>query len=74
MSTYATILDELESLKRAVEHLADTDETASLKLTLATCLQALAYAEQASGLTDDKRKRIRSARRMARAALGMEAA
>jgi hypothetical protein len=72
--TYAAILDEIERLKQQVEHLADTDETASLKLTVATCLQALAYAEQAPGLTDDKRKRIRSARRMARAALGMEAA
>lgn len=72
--TYAAILDEIERLKAQVEHLADTDETSSLKITVATCLQALAYAEQASGLTDDKRKRIRSARRMCRAVLGLEAA
>lgn len=69
---YAAILDEIERLKQQVEHLADTDETASLKLTVATCLQALAYAEQASGLTQDKRTKIRSARRMARCALGLE--
>lgn len=72
--TYAAILDEIERLKAQVEHLADTDETSSLKITVATCLQALAYAEQASGLTYDKRKRIRSARRMCRAVLGLEAA
>lgn len=71
---YAKIIDEIDRLKKQVEDLADTDETASLKLTVATCLQALAHAEQASGLTDDKRKKIRSARRMARAALGLEAA
>ena len=73
MNARATILDDLERLKASLERI-DEDETASLQLALASCVKALRFAKDASGLSHYRRIEAASAYKMGCADLGIEAA
>lgn len=59
-------------LLKALEHL-QTDERINDKLVITSCYQALKRCVEAEGLSPDARRQVRSAYRMAGAAIGAPA-